>query len=164
MQLLGITWALAVLVGAAGIGKLVDPRHTAGALEAIGLPKQLWVVRSLGAVEVAIGGAVIGWGGVIATALLAALYGAFAVFVVVAIQSDSPLSSCGCFGRPDTPPGSAHLIVNVAAMAVLAGLAMNGGASGLSLLTLDAAPVVLSGLVLSYLLYVMMSVRPRSIA
>jgi len=54
--------------------------------------------------------------------------------------------------------------VNVAAMAVLAGLAMNGGASGLSLLTLDAAPVVLSGLVLSYLLYVMMSVRPRSIA
>lgn len=164
MQLLGITWALAVLVGAAGIGKLVDPRHTAGALDAIGLPNRQWLVRMLGTVEVVIGAAVVGWGGVFPTALLAALYGGFAVFVVVALQSDSPLSSCGCFGRADTPPGAAHLIVNVAAMVVLAGLAMNGGAYGLTLLSLDAAPVVLAGLVLSYLLYALMSVRPRSLA
>jgi len=162
--LLGISMALSLLVGAAGLGKFLDPRHAAGAMAALNLPHHGGLVRALGIFELTVAVSVIGVGGVAPTGLLAALYGGFAVFAIVALQSDTPLSSCGCFGRADTPPGIAHLSVNALAMSSLAGLAMNGGAIGLAAVDASAAPVVLSGLVLSYLLYALLSVRPRSIA
>ena len=155
--------ALGLLVGAAGLGKFLDPRHAAGALEALNLPHHWNLLRALGIFELTVAVSVVVVGGVVPTGLLAALYGGFAVFTVVALQSDTPLSSCGCFGRADTPPGIAHLSVNTLAMLALAGLAMNGGAIGLASVDASAAPVVLSGLVLGYLLYALLSVRPRSI-
>lgn len=164
MLLLGISISLALLVGAAGAGKLVDPRHTAGALAAVNLPHSWNIVRAFGLLEVTIAVLVVGVGGVLPTALLAGLYAGFAVFVVLALQSDTPLSSCGCFGAADTPPGAAHLVVNVVAMLALSGLAMSKGAVGLRAAAISDLPVILSGVVLGYLLYALLSVRPRSLA
>jgi hypothetical protein len=31
----------------------------------------------------------------------------------VALVRDTPLSSCGCFGEPDTPPTNLHVAINV---------------------------------------------------
>lgn len=79
-------------------------------------------VRLLGVAELAVAVAVLT---VDSRAVLwpyAALYAGFAVFVVVALATGAPLTSCGCFGRDDAPPTLVHLAVDaaLAALAVLA--------------------------------------------
>ena len=44
-------------------------------------------------------------------------YAGFAVFILVALRRGWALSSCGCFGRPDTPPTPAHAVLNAGAAA-----------------------------------------------
>ena len=39
------------------------------------------------------------------------------VLVVLALRRGWALASCGCFGRPDTPPKVAHAVLNAAAAA-----------------------------------------------
>ena len=163
MELLGISWALASLVGAAGVGKLIDPRHTSGALRALKLPSHWVLVRGLGLFEFSVAVAVVLVGGVAPTLVMAALYAGFALFVVAALRAETPLSSCGCFGRPDTPPGTTHLAVNVAAAALLGLQAAFGGTIGFFTAGISALPVILAGLVLGYLLFALMSVRPASL-
>jgi hypothetical protein len=103
------------LLALAGGLKLVQPASTARALRAMRLPSSLPLVRILGAVEVAIGVAA-GVSFVPALlVLLAATYLAFAAFVAAALGAHTPLQSCGCFGRADTPPSAVHLALNVAA-------------------------------------------------
>lgn len=117
------------LLVVSGIAKLVDPVPTMGALRAAGLPDQRWMVRLLGLTEIVVAVAAIVWGG-FAVAGVAVMYLAFTVFVVVAIRGDLPLSSCGCFGRTDTPPTWLHAGYNASAAA--AALAMGiAGQSGL---------------------------------
>ena len=50
--------------------------------------------------------------------LLAAMYAVFTAFVVTALRRGGVLSSCGCFGRADTPPTRAHAVVTGAASVV----------------------------------------------
>ena len=46
--------------------------------------------------------------------LVAVSYLAFAGFVVVALRSGKPISSCGCFGKVDTPPSPVHVVLDLA--------------------------------------------------
>ena len=48
-------------------------------------------------------------------ALVAFAYAGFAVFVLVALRRGWALTSCGCFGRPDTPPTLTHVVLNAGA-------------------------------------------------
>ena len=57
-------------------------------------------------------------GGRYAWLLVAAAYLGFAGFVVLAMSRGGAVSSCGCFGAPDTPPTLVHVLVTVAASAV----------------------------------------------
>lgn len=168
MQLFGVSWALAILVCAAGIGKLIDPRHTSGALSQMGLPSRWALVRVLGVAELAIGAAVVVFAGPVSTVLLAVLYLGFGVFVIAALRSGTPLSSCGCFGRPDTPPSGTHLVVNMAAAAFLGPQAFGGGVAGIGVVVgagdVMAVPVAMAGVVLAYLLYALLAVRPTKVA
>lgn len=103
-----------LLVGASGVGKLVDWKPTSGALKATNLPSSWRWVWLLGSLE--IGSAAIGLliGGVwMAPALL--LYAGFTGFTVWALRRDVPLQSCGCFGKDDTPPTAIHVVYNAAA-------------------------------------------------
>ena len=43
------------------------------------------------------------------------MYAGFTAFVVIALRRGGVLSSCGCFGRADTPPTRAHALVTGAA-------------------------------------------------
>lgn len=141
-----------------GVAKVVDPAPTGGALEAAGLPHPAWSPRALGVVEVvaAAGGLIMGgaaaWG-------VAALYASFAVFVGYALWRKLPLQSCGCFGKAETPPTMAHLVVNVTAATAALVVARQGvsllelasGVIGLLYFVFAAIGVGLTYLILSEL-------------
>jgi hypothetical protein len=122
----------AVLLAVGGALKAVRPRDTAQALVAVGLrvPRFLparVAVRVGGAVEAGIGVAALLVGGPVLCGLVAASYLAFSVFVLVALRSGAPISSCGCFGKVDTPPSIVHVVVDLALAGVAVAAAFTGG-------------------------------------
>ena len=56
----------------------------------------------------------------VTAALVALSYLCFFGIVAVARRRGGPLATCGCFGRPDTPPTALHLVIDLA-LAVTAG-------------------------------------------
>ena len=116
--LAGPVVVVSILLALAGGMKVAQPGATMGALRAMRLPSSAGLVRALGVAEIAVA---IGAGVTFQRpllALLAAMYLAFAAFVAAALGSNTPLQSCGCFGRADTPPSVVHLGVNIAAAMV----------------------------------------------
>jgi hypothetical protein len=121
----------AVLLAVGGAAKAVRPRDTALALSAVGLkfPRLLpgrVVVRVGGAVEAVVGVAALLVGGPVLCALVAASYLAFVGFVAVALRTGAPISSCGCFGKVDTPPSVVHVLLDVGFAGVAAAAAFTG--------------------------------------
>jgi hypothetical protein len=90
------------------------------------LPARL-AVRAGGAVEAAIGVAALLAGGPVLCALVAASYLAFTGFVVVALRTGAPISSCGCFGKVDTPPSTVHVVLDLAFAGVAVAAVFTGG-------------------------------------
>lgn len=117
----------AALVVLAGAPKVVRPHGAARALASVRLPSGRPLVRVLGAGEVVVGLAALTVGGRIPAVLLAVSYGGFAGFVLLALRRGGTVGSCGCFGRPDTPPTRLHVALNVAAAAVAAPVAVDPG-------------------------------------
>jgi hypothetical protein len=121
----------AVLLAVGGAAKAVRPRDTAQALTAVGLrfPRVLparVAVRVGGAIEVVIGVAALLAGGPVLCALVAASYVAFTGFVVVALRTGAPISSCGCFGKADTPPSIVHVVLDLLFVGVATAAAFTG--------------------------------------
>jgi hypothetical protein len=121
----------AVLLAVGGALKALRPLDTAHALTAVGvrfpafLPARL-AVRVGGAAEAIVGVGALFTGGAAFAALVAVSYFAFAGFVLVALRRGAPISSCGCFGKIDTPPSVVHVALDfafavVAAAAVVVG-------------------------------------------
>jgi hypothetical protein len=121
----------AVLLAVGGAAKACQPRDTAQALIAVGfrfprlLPARA-VVRVGGAVEAVIGTAALLVGGPVLCALVALSYVAFTAFVVTALRTGAPISSCGCFGKTDTPPSVVHVVLDLAFAGVAAAAAIVG--------------------------------------
>jgi hypothetical protein len=107
----------ASLLVAGGVAKALRPTDTANALRIVGLPGSTLLVRVGACAEALVGAAALTLGDSISAALVAVSYLAFAVFVFVALRSGSPIASCGCFGRADTPPSALHVGINLAAVA-----------------------------------------------
>src|SRR5262245_27940212 len=99
---------LLIVVG--GVAKATRPGDTANALAAVGVRISRRTaragVRVGGAVEAFIGAAALITGAWWAVALVALSYALFAIFVVHALHIGAPISSCGCFGKVDTPPST----------------------------------------------------------
>jgi hypothetical protein len=125
------TLAAAALLAVAGAPKVVRPHDTRRALRSVGVPVPAVVVRLGGLAEVAIGVIAIVAGGRIVDALVAASYLTFTGFVVVALRTGGVVASCGCVGRPDTPPTVAHVVVT-SLFAVAAGIAAIAGPTGVA--------------------------------
>jgi hypothetical protein len=133
MSVLAGPFAIATVVLAlGGAFKALEPADTAHALGLLGLPSGRTLVRVGGVIEtiIAVGALVTGNGMLVA--LVAASYAIFAVVVVAALRSGKPISSCGCFGKVDTPPSVLHVVINLAAAGVAAG-AVFVGASEINL-------------------------------
>jgi hypothetical protein len=116
--LAGPLFIAASLVVVAGIPKVADPSDTTRALRSVGLPGTDLLVRGLAVAEVAIGISVIVLGGRFTSGLLALLYAGFAGFIVLAMRRGGSVASCGCFGKADTPPTMAHVLLDVSAATV----------------------------------------------
>lgn len=111
---------LALVLVVSGIQKLVAPRASAAAMADARLPVP-WRGRpvtglALGAVEVVTGAIAIVVPHALAAAWLGVFYLGLAGFVLVLRSRDSD-AGCGCFGAASTPPGTAHLVLNVVAAA-----------------------------------------------
>lgn len=108
--------ATLLLVG--GALKARRPDDTARALRGVGFPASNGLVRAGGVVEAIIGASALATGNRLSASLLALSYVAFVAFVGLALQRHAPISSCGCFGRAETPPSPLHAILNLAAAGV----------------------------------------------
>ncbi len=107
--------ASTVVLAGAGLAKLWRPDDTARALIVAGLPAHRRLVRAGALGELAVAVAAIAAPGPVTGSLVAASYAAFTVFVATALARGWPLSSCGCFGRPDARPGYPHLLLDAGA-------------------------------------------------
>ena len=126
----GPLFAAALLLGAAGALKALDPDPTRIALRTAGLPGAAWMVRIMAVGEMAIAVAVIGWAGRLGAGLILAAYLGFAGFSLRVMTTSRGKASCGCFGASDAPIGTLHVGVNLA-VALIAVLALIDPAPGI---------------------------------
>ncbi|MBV9661691.1 MAG: hypothetical protein JO337_11095 [Acidimicrobiales bacterium] len=109
--------AATVVLGAAGLAKLWRPADTARALHAAGWRIGWGTVRLGALAEVVVCAAALTAPGAVTGALVSVSYAGFAMFVITAVWRGWPLSSCGCFGRPDSEPGHHHAALDLGACA-----------------------------------------------
>jgi methylamine utilization protein MauE len=141
------------LLVVAGASKAVRPANTVRALsQVLPFPRLIAVaVPTLAAGEMGLGVAAIFWPVPALAAAVAGSYALFAAFVLAVRLRHGALSSCGCFGTPDTPATWLHAVINV--FLAVSGLvvALNEpGPTVVSMLRpqpLDGAPLVLAALV-----------------
>jgi len=156
--------ALLLLAGAL---KLRRPEYTVGAVRSVRLPGSPAAVRVLGIAEIALGAATIVLGHPVLLALVAAAYAGFTGFVVRALRTGGSVASCGCVGRPDTPPTTTHLVVTTGlavAAAVAAVQATGAGATWITDRALSGPTLALLGLtaVGTWLTWLALAVLPQS--
>jgi len=143
VELIGVYLAACLLLVAAGVGKALRPDDTARALAAVspgvpGTPSRPGprftrrLVRVGAAAEAGLGlaGLVVLDAGVAGAVALS--YAAFAVYVAAARRRGGALTSCGCFGTPDTPATRLHVVADLglaaAALAVAVAVSLGDGA------------------------------------
>lgn len=154
----------ACLLVAGGLLKAVRPGDTAHAMRDAGLPATPLLVRVGGLAEAGVGVAALVIGDQVTAILVAASYTAFALFVTVALWRHTPLASCGCFGRADTPPTRLHVVLTAAAAAAAVAVAVQPGAALVDVLRtqpLDGVPFVLLVLCGVGFAYLALSSMPR---
>ena len=115
----------AALLGLGGASKALDPADTSRALAVMGLPSRRALVRVGGAAELGIGVGALVFGTRAFAVLVAASYAAFLAFVVLAMIRRAPISTCGCFGKADTPPSAIHVVLNALAAGVAVAVALD---------------------------------------
>jgi hypothetical protein len=144
------------LLVVAGAAKAWAPDTTARALHAAGLPSRRSFVRVGGGLEAVLGAAALATGLPELAALVCVSYAAFGAFIVLAFLRGTPISSCGCFGTPDTPPRRLHVALDGAAAVVAAVVATRPATSLWTVLggqPLAGVPLVLLAGAAGYLAY-----------
>lgn len=126
-------WAYPYLVACgllllAGVAKMLDPTMTVGALDRLGLRCAPTAVRVGGAAEALLAVAAALSGNGLLALLVGVSYGVFTAYVLVALGRHAPIGTCGCFGRPDTPPSLVHVVLDLAAIVSATGVALGDGA------------------------------------
>lgn len=156
-----------VLLLAAGIAKVIEPRDTAGALVHSGLRIPAVAVRIGAAFEVGLALAALSAGTRTAAAVVGLSYLAFTAFVAQALVRRVPVGSCGCFGRIETPPSIWHVVVNLGCAAAAFGAAVVGPAPWLGLADIASGPALLAVLLVlvgAGLAAALLTVVPRAFA
>lgn len=123
MELIGIFLVACGLLVLAGAAKAIRPDDTARALVLLFAGCAPWArsvrrarlaVRLGALIEAALGVAALAAPRPATAAMVAASYALFAGVVLYARRSGGVLATCGCFGRPDTPPTNLHVVLNLA--------------------------------------------------
>lgn len=148
--------AATVVLGIAGAVKVARPFEVANALRTAGLPSHRLLVRFGAGAEAAVAVVALARPGALTGALVAGWYLAFAGFIALALRRGWPISSCGCFGRPDTAPSPAHLLLNIAAAGCAVWWAAQAPPSLRAVFVhqpWEGFPLALTALAVSYLAY-----------
>ena len=158
----------AVLIVAGGLAKVRSPLDTARALQGVGIAATALVVRVAAALEVVVGALALLVGSPIVAALVAISYLAFAAFVIRALRTDAPISSCGCFGKIDTPPSRVHVVIDAAVAAMAGTVAVAGTDVSLPAILPDqplaGVPFLLLVAIGTGLVFVAFTSLPRTLA
>ena len=157
--------AAAVLLAVGGALKWRRPGPTANALGAVGLPGSVAFVRIFGTIEVVVAVGALTSGHPVFALLVGVSYAAFAAFVLLALARGGAISSCGCFGEPDTPATPVHVVLDVAAAAVAFAVAAGGGSDWPGFLgdqPMGGAPFIVLTATCAYLGYLALTVLPRT--
>ena len=121
-----------------------------------------------GAAEVVIGVGALVLGGPVFAALVALSYLGSPVFVALALRSGSPISSCGCFGKVDTPPSLVHLVVDLLAAGCAITVAVAGDTVALPDVLADqpaaGVPFVILAVTGIYLVFLSFTSLPKTLA
>lgn len=121
MELIGLYLIASGLLILAGAAKALRPEDTARALVELVPPSvaaHVWqrqarvLLRAGATAEALLGIWAVASPGPVAAALVATSYVLFTVVVVHARLRGGALSTCGCFGRPDTPATWPHAVLN----------------------------------------------------
>lgn len=108
MAVAGMTVGAAVLLGVAGVGKLVAPGPTVRAVRSVFAWAPHWSARLLGTLEVAVAAAFLIRPGAWTALVLAAAYAGLLGFVALA---RGKADDCGCFGESSAPIETVHIVV-----------------------------------------------------
>jgi hypothetical protein len=164
--------AAAVLLAVAGVPKVRDPGDLVRAVRSVGMPFGHTTVRVFAVGEVVVAVAALAAPTRVTAGLLAVMYAGFTAFVVIALRRGGVLSSCGCFGKADTPPTRAHALVTGAASVVALLVALDppgagawsppAGFGALAMLGLGAL-VALVGFLAWQVMAVLPTVQPSAI-
>ena len=164
MELIGPYLIACVLLNVAGVAKAARPDDTARALGVLVPVPYRWLrgaVRVGSVAEAALGVVAVGLPRPGPAWLVAVSYTGFAVIVTVARSKGAAISSCGCFGTPDTPATMLHVVVNVGLAVAAATVALAGGtgtiASVLSRQPLHGLPLVAVSGLGAWLVYLALS-------
>lgn len=158
---------VAALLALSGVLKVRRPAPTARALTASGLGVLAPLARPFGLAEVVVGAGALVVGGHVLPAAVAAFYLGFAGFVALNLANAAPAADCGCFGQADAPPTVLHLVLNLAAAAVAASVAVgSGGGATLATVVRDqplaGVPFLLLAATCAGLAYGALAVLPRT--
>lgn len=165
--MVGLVWAGALLLAAAGLAKVFRPGPTGKAIRGATVPGAAFLgssgmVRLLGLVEVLVGLTVLGVGGPIPAALLAASYLVLTVVAVIMIKR-APTTECGCFGASAEPVSRWHIAVNAGyTLVAVAAVAwpQNGVADELKSTGAEVVPLLGLAVLLGWLSYQLMTSLP----
>lgn len=127
--MLELVGPFAIVAGALAVGgvfKLIDPAPTASMFRSLHLPASLGLARVSGAVEVVVGTAAVLVGGRVLAGVVAVLFVAFTLAMVVLVRQGEAASSCGCFGKLSSRPTAVHLAADAIAAAVALAAAITG--------------------------------------
>jgi hypothetical protein len=174
VELIGLYLTAAALLVVAGIAKAVRPDETARALNdlvwtrALSVmtpPRMRMLIRGAAILEATLGFVAIVFPRPVTAGLVATSYALFAGVVLYARSRGGALSSCGCFGRADTPATSLHALVDLVFAAACIAVAASTPSSG-SLVTLlgrqpaAGVPLIFVSAVGLYMAYLVLAVLP----
>jgi len=132
----------ALILGLGGALEMIRPAATVGAMRAMGLPSSPLAVRVGAVAAVVVSAVAVVWPARAVALAVAVAYVFLSGFVLAALLRRTPLGSCGCFGRDDTPATTGHLVVNVGAAVVAAAVAVGPGPRGWESARLESRPLV----------------------
>jgi hypothetical protein len=167
VELIGLYLIGSTLLVLAGVAKAIRPGDTALALAQVlpGHLRLLALVRIGAAGEAAIGLVALLLPRPLPAALVCASYLGFAAYVSYVRHRHGVLSTCGCFGRSDTPATWLHVVINLVLATAAAGIALQTtGASTLrSVLSAQpwaGLPILLASAVGLWLTYQALTLLP----
>ncbi len=149
MELIGLFLIASGLLVLAGVAKALRPQDTARALFDL-LPARVSrfatlrstraLVRTTATAEAALGVWALAMPRPLCAALVACSYALFGLVVIYVRQRGGALSTCGCFGRPDTPATWLHLVLDLLFAGAAVTVALRAPSAGSTVTLLSHQP------------------------